>query len=320
MKFRTELKLEKSTVDIDYRSRILCLGSCFAENIGGILLDHKFDTSINPLGIAYNPYSISKHLSLLDETIDISELSLVDGRYVHLDFHGRFNQEDASAMVSDLAIAKNKVVDFLKKTDYVFISLGTAAVFHMADHGIVNNCHKIPNNQFTRKILSYDEIKNLLLKIKDQIRSYKPDAQIIYTLSPIRHIRDGLIQDRRSKSLLHAAIHEVTDDAAISYFPSYELLIDDLRDYRFYGDDLIHPSTEAIRYIWESFQNHYMTGSTTAQIKTVQRINAAVRHRPFNEASAAHQQFLKTTLKNIESLPDLDFQKEKDIILRQMIA
>ena len=320
MKFRTELKLEKSTLDIDYSSTILCLGSCFAENIGGLLKDHKLDTLINPLGIAYNPHSISKHLVLLDTDIETSELKQIESRYVHLDFHGKFNHSDASEMCSTLAVAKNKVMDYLRKTNYVFISLGTASVFHMAEHGIVNNCHKLPNNQFTRKMLSYDEVISLLLKIKEQIQFYSPDAQIIYTLSPIRHIRDGLIRDRRSKSILHAAILDVTEDQAISYFPSYELLIDDLRDYRFYGDDLIHPSKEAIRYIWEFFQKHYMNSSTMEQVKTVTRINTAVRHRPFNEASAAHQQFLKTTLKNIESLPDLNFQKEKDIILSQMIA
>ena len=320
MKFRTELKLEKSAFQIDYNATILCLGSCFAENIGGILMDHKFDTSINPLGIAYNPYSISKHLSLLEADLKTSELKLVDGRYAHLDFHGKFNQEDASEMVSDLAIAKNKLVQFLKKTDYVFISLGTAYVFKEENHGIVNNCHKLPNQQFTRTILSFEDIKKILLQIKTQIQSYSPDVHVIYTLSPIRHIRDGLIQDRRSKSVLHAAIQEVTEDEAISYFPSYELLIDDLRDYRFYADDMIHPSTEAIEYIWQVFRQNYMASSTLDQIKMISKIKAALNHRPFNPSGEAHQLFLKSTLKDIASLSNLDFEKEKEIIQSQIIA
>lgn len=320
MNFRTELKLEKSVLNISYASTILCLGSCFAENIGGLLYDHKLETLVNPIGIAYNPYSIHKHLSLLDMDINVKDLILTDGRYVHLDFHGRFNHGDKEKILSDLAIAKKKLSSYLCKTDYVFISLGTAFVFYKEDHGIVNNCHKLPNNQFTRKILSYEEIKNLLLTIKDQISSYNPSAHVIYTLSPIRHIRDGLIQDRRSKSILHAAIQEVCENESISYFPSYELLVDDLRDYRFYGDDLIHPSKEAIHYIWQTFQQHYMSSSTLDILKVVNKIKSAVQHRPFNPDSTAHQQFLKATLKNIESLSDLDFQKEKDIILSQMIA
>ena len=319
MKWRTEITSEYQPKSIDYQSHILLMGSCFAENIGELMENLKFEVQINPLGICYNPYSILQHLKTLSKHIDPASVKKEGDRYYHFDFHGRFSSTDKEEVLEQLAVAKKELTDFLQKTTTVIISLGTAYVFEEKEHGIVNNCHKIPQKKFQRRILSYSEVEAILKEIHAELKIHNPSVQLIYTVSPVKHIRDGLVNNRRSKSILHAAIHEaISHDENMHYFPSYEMVVDVLRDYRLYAADLIHPSSEAIKYIWTHFKNSHLSDSCITEMQKVEKILRAVNHRPIDASSADHLAFLKATLKEIEGLPTFDFERERGVILSQM--
>lgn len=320
MKFRTEIGEISSKCSIDYTSKIGLLGSCFTENIGGLLKDRKFHTLSNPLGISYNPYSILKHLEYLEKKLDQNSIGFNDGLYHHFDFHGKFNHPDKSIFIENLAIAKDQLQDFFSQCDVVIISLGTAYVFEKSSHGVVNNCHKLPSHNFERKLLPYARVVEILSEIKKAVYKIRSEAHVIFTVSPVKHIRDGLIQNRRSKSILHAAIHEVIDDEKSSYFPSYEILVDDLRDYRFYKEDLIHPSEEAVSYIWQLFKKTYLSSSAISQEVKIEKIMRSVEHRPINPEGKEHQKFLNNLLLEMDQFSQIDFTAEKEIIHSQIIG
>jgi len=304
MKFRTSLALESSDLQIDYNSKLVLLGSCFSENIGQALYDRKFTTLINPLGISYNPMSILKNVNIIAKNRQIleSDLQEKNDRFFHYDFHGSNNTLNPTAYADQINKNINKTHAYLKLADVLFISLGTANVFTHNTHGIVNNCHKMPNNLFTRRLLSIVEITDALTKIKSLVQSINPKIKLVFTVSPIRHIRDGLIVDRRSKSLLIASLSQVINDKDVFYFPSYELLIDDLRDYRFYKEDLIHPSDQAIRYIWEYFSAVYFSDKTKELIGKVDKINSMLSHKIMNTSSEASQKFIEKIKIEIENI------------------
>lgn len=306
MKLRTEIPISKSKVEINHDSQILLLGSCFTENIGEKLKQHKFNILANPLGITYNPVSLSQ---LLMKKEHFKEEDFESAKDIHFSYslHSGFN----SLSKSDVIESANKVLklqqDFLKNCDTIFISLGTAWVFELKDsNSIVNNCHKQKADLFTKRLLSIQEIYTSLSNV---IESFDKDLNIVFTISPIRHIKDGMHENQLSKSSLLLAVQQLCDRFNnCSYFPSYEIMLDDLRDYRFYKADLIHPNELAIQYIWEKFSAYFFSEKTKSLNSKIQGFNSSITHKPFNAKSEQHQVFLQKLIQQLN-----DFQNQYSI-------
>ncbi len=325
MDFRTPLEITPSALDINYQSPILGLGSCFAENIGHRLQRYKFPALLNPFGIIYNPVSIQQsiHRMLTGQPYTAEELISNQGIFYSFDHHGQFSDTNPTATLSLINQSLEAGSSFLKRAKYLIITLGTANVFVQRSTGkVVANCHKFPAQEFEKKRLPPQQIQTGLAKSLNQILALNPAIEVILTVSPIRHIRDGLIESQRSKASLLLAVEELVKALPfVSYFPAYELMMDDLRDYRFYEKDLIHPNQMAIDYIWEGFQRAYFSENTLQILAQVKKVVQASQHRPFHPALPAHQTFLKKQLVQIEQLknshPYLDFQEEMALFEQQ---
>lgn len=305
MEFRTPVEV-KSNFKIQPHSKLLLLGSCFAESIGDLLSASKFNVVINPFGILYNPDSIVQCLTWLldDKSFDASHLFEYQGVWNSFYHHSRFSSLKKEEMLSDINNALHNASHQLKKADYLVITLGTAWVYQLKSTGqIVSNCHKVQANEFNRYRMSVDDVVNRLSEVMNLIIQANPQIRIIFTVSPVRHIKDGLVENQLSKSTLVLAIHQLLDKYnQATYFPSYEILMDDLRDYRFYASDMVHPSDFAVNYIWEKFLSAYMEKPTIAFIHQIDKINKAVLHRPFQPGASSHQIFLKKQLELIEQV------------------
>lgn len=325
MEFRTKINKWETKPIIKYNSKVLLLGSCFAEHLYAYLKQLKYQAFLNPCGITYNPVSLTNAIHYLAGNIDFNEQEIIasEGRYFHYDFHGHF----ASTTAEEL---KKKVKKNLKKgqeyfpPDVVIISLGTAFVYTLSERNeVVNNCHKMPGNIFIKSRMSIDQIETSLTQAIETIISLNKDCTVLLTVSPVRHIKDGIIENNRSKAslLLAAEILEKTYEQ-VHYFPSYELLLDDLRDYRFYDTDLIHPSRMAIEYIMEFFESHYFDEHEQLLRNRVESITKRLNHKPFLPASRQHQDFLQKLLLdiiNLEAVKAIDFSKEKEWIKTQLM-
>lgn len=306
MKFRTTLEEVGSPMKIDYNHRLFCLGSCFAENIGEALEKAKFSSHINPLGISYNPISLAENIETIatNRKVDASSLQFSNGFHFDYNYHGSNNTNTSVEYVNRINNKINTAHEFLKSTHLIFISLGTAHVFEHKEYGIVNNCHKMPGKLFGRRLLEIDEIIIALQRIKEQLLKLNPELKIIFTVSPIRHIRDGLVADRLSKSMLNAALSKIINNDNIHYFPSYELMIDDLRDYRFYKEDMIHPNDLAIKYIWDYFCRTYFSEDTMKTLSQVAKINKMLAHNIVNPSSEETTLFKQRISESINKLSD----------------
>lgn len=306
----------------------MSLGSCFTENIGSFLTKSKFSSLINPFGIIYNPISICTILHrILDNTeISASELVKINGRFFHWDFHGDLSSEDLDQTINLLNNRIQSAHQFIKKTDVLFLTLGTSNAFQLIEQNrIVANCHKYPNDKFNRIELSVEEMGKELQKIIERLQQVDPNLKIVFTVSPVRHIRDGLINNQWSKARLLNTIHHVTrKNECVNYFPSYELVMDDLRDYRFYSSDMLHINEQGQAYIWDYFKRSFFTDETTTKIDQIMKIHKDLGHKAFYPTSDKHQTFLKNLEEKIEQLinkdPQLDFSQEKKLIKKQMIT
>ena len=257
MRWQTKTTLPDFDFTINHKSSILLLGSCFAENIGSRLQHLKFNARVNPMGIAYNPLSLQHVVSTLcsDKAYQVSDLEERNGRFFSHDHHSRFNNNDGAKVLVNINRALSEARERLQDLDVAFISLGSAFFWwHNEKARIVNNCHKQPGNLFTQKRASVEECRSALTEAIITLKRAAPKAQVVFTVSPIRHLKHGSVGNQLSKSTLIVAAQELAvgfDD--VHYFPSYEFLLDDLRDYRWYEEDLIHPNKMAIDYIWENF-------------------------------------------------------------------
>ncbi len=317
MQFRTQIDVPRSAYAISYAQRGISFGSCFSETIGNRLAEYKFPILVNPFGTIYNPYSIKTNVELLLGKRSLQEndvFSLNDiwqSFLLHTSFSSVQKESVFQSVQSQLDLYKNKFVS----VDYVLITLGTAWVYQYKDTGeIVCNCHKVPANKFVRRRLSVEECVSVLEETVALLREQHPDLHVIFTVSPIRHWKDGAHQNQISKSTLLLAIDELQNRCdGIDYFPAYELLLDDLRDYRFYADDMLHPSAQAVEYIWEQFQNTYLSQETGTLLKKVQAIKQAVAHRPFNPESREYRLFVEKTINDCDELSAnfaIDLQEE----------
>lgn len=310
MKFRTEVNIPKWPFTIDHSHTIVSLGSCFANNIAAYLSRRKFRVISSPTGILFNPASIANAVDMIldSRTIRSNELIECDGVYLHHDFHSSISGYSPESAIANMQSAIDRAYKALHDADYLILTLGTAWVYKLANTGhIVANCHKQPASMFRREMLSIDEIVASLERIIS-----RSNARIILTLSPIRHISDGLEDNSLSKALLRVAIDDVCRrHSNVYYFPSYEILLDDLRDYRFYGDDLVHPSTSAIEYIAEKFLDAAISPATRQRMQLIESVMRGVEHRPNNPQSEAYKEFCRRMLRTIEEMEHIDFCEEK---------
>ncbi|MGV6846538.1 MAG: GSCFA domain-containing protein [Lutibacter sp.] len=295
MKFRTNITLTPEKKQISYDSQVLFLGSCFSENIAHKMDYFKFPTLCNPFGILYNPVAINSIVSRIITLDYFSENDVFQflEKWQSFEVHSTMSHPLKNALISNLNNQLNHTHHFIKKSSHLFITLGTSWVYrHINTNKIVGNCHKIPQREFNKELLNISAITDSLQNLIQSVKSINKSIQIIFTVSPIRHLKDGFTENTLSKSHLITAIHQLTNQKSIFYFPSYEILLDDLRDYRFYAKDLVHPNDLAIEYIWEQFKNVWLTTSSFNIMKKVDSVQKAIAHKPFNPKSKKHQLFL----------------------------
>ena len=290
--FRTELKQERAPFSIDYQCLTLGIGSCFIENIGTMLNARQMPFHQNPFGIVYNPLSIARQLAAIsdinsDENVFFfkeNDLIQHDNLWHSLQHHGKFSGENRVAVLENMNNSLNVTRDFFQKSNRLMLTFGTANVFEWTKTGeVVANCHKIPPQYFAKKRLTVDEIVDEFKPICEKIFSQNADYQIILTVSPIRHARDGFVENNRSKAVLLLACEALSAEfERVYYFPAYEMVMDDLRDYRFYERDMIHPNSVAIEYIWQYFIETFFDKKTKNIIREVEKINLMQAHRPLH--------------------------------------
>ncbi len=319
--FRTILQPQPSPFQISHQNGVLCIGSCFAEHIYERLDEFKFSTLLNPFGIIFNPISIAKSLEiLLDENRLFEEKDLFQhlGGWHSFQHHGSFSNPSEELVLEKINNALLEARVFLKKSEYLVLTFGTSNVFVSEKTAqVVANCHKVPQKYFIHKKLSSDEIILTLDDVFRKLTETFPHLKIITTVSPVRHIRDGLVENQVSKAKLVVALDNLSSlHSNLSYFSSYEIMMDDLRDYRFYKKDLIHPNEMAVDYIWDFFSKTFFSEKTIELNAKLEKINLAKTHRPFHPESEEHLKFKKNQLIKIgemeKEFPFLDFEEEKE--------
>jgi len=299
--FRTEINCSP-TQPIGLEQKILTIGSCFADQFGQWLANNKFTVLANPFGTTYNPVSIHNLLlDALDNNIDQNLFTERNGLWFHHAYHSQFTANSKAELLMILQDVQKQVRAFLQHADVLIITYGTAWVYEIqSTNQVVNNCHKVPASQFNKKLLSATEIIQSFNTLVQTLKTIRPELRILVTVSPVRHSKDTFELNTVSKSTLRLACHELQQH--VDYFPAYEIMMDDLRDYRFYERDMLHPSAEARDYINQKFSDRYFTADTLKLIHTLNEIQKALAHKPFQIASAAHQHFLKDTLRKLESI------------------
>jgi hypothetical protein len=324
MQFRTELNVPIAPSRFSRTTGIFTIGSCFAEVMGRKLQEVKAHTLVNPFGTIFNPLSIHKLLrAALTQNESSLEAGLVvqNGIWYHYDFHSSFSHAQPEVLLQMLRAQLQQAHTFLKQAQVVMLTWGTAYVYERVDTGdLVANCHKIPQKQFSKRLLSLQEITQDTQQTLELLHTHCPGLQVILTVSPVRHLKDTLPLNSVSKSLLRVAAHLAMEQhPRITYFPAYELLLDDLRDYRFYAADLLHPSEMAEHYIWEKFVQAYADQVFTNFISRWTEVQRELAHKSFHPDSAAHQQFLQKLLQKLQRIAlEADVQTEIDTVQRQL--
>ena len=282
MKLYTSVDIAPCARKIGYGDKILLLGSCFADNIGAKFAEHYFQATINPLGTLYNPASIALSITDSQHSIPDSRLIYHNGLWHSMMHHGTFSGKDKAAVQARCMEGYERLQRALKEATTVIVTFGTAWVYEM-DGQVVANCHKLPANRFTRRCLAVDEIVEMWQPIVVSM----PDKHWIFTVSPIRHVKYGLHANQVSKAILLQAV----DELGQSYFPSYEIMMDELRDYRFYAEDMVHPSQVAVEYIWQRFVETYMTEDTRGEMRTLHQLWQDRHHRLLHPDSEEAERF-----------------------------
>ena len=321
--FRTALTSYTSNISISLTDKILTLGSCFSDAIGGQLNASKISSAVNPYGVIYNPDSLHKVIryTTLSQVPSKNTYVQREDVFLNYDFHSELSSLDKHNLQERLRIIIETTNSFLKKTQWLIITYGTAWVYERNDTGeIVANCHKMPQGEFTKLLLTQKKILESFESMYEGLKSINPNINIILTVSPVRHLKDTLELNSVSKSILRTACHTLTEQYKdVDYFPAYEIMMDDLRDYRFYKSDMIHPTEAAEEYIWQKFGEKYFDGKLKAFLIRWKEIKLALAHKPFHPSSKAHQQFLLETLKKLEELKSVvNVDQEIEIIKSQI--
>ncbi|WP_298902497.1 GSCFA domain-containing protein [uncultured Psychroserpens sp.] len=297
MNFQTNIPIQPQQFNqIDYHSKVLLLGSCFSENIGDKFSYFKFQKFQNPFGILFHPLAIERLITnAINEKIYTKDDIVFHNEQWHcFDAHSKLSSPSEIELLQNLNTHLEATRQFLSETTHVIITLGTAWAYRFIETDkFVANCHKIPQKKFLKELLEVDQIVQSLEAIVSLIRSINAKASVIFTVSPVRHTKDGFTQNTLSKAHCIAAIHQVADPRHHNYyFPSYEIMMDELRDYRFYSDDMIHPNATAVQYIWNRFHDTWISEETQKTMNAIDSIQKGLAHRPFNPKSEAHQTFL----------------------------
>ena len=309
MEFRTPVALPPSPQKITLRTPVLAMGSCFAEVMGERLAAHKFTTRVNPFGVIFNPVSLAALLdgALAGGSADREGLVHTREGWRHYDFHSRLGAADPEALLAQTDAALAATGRFLADAGWLLLTLGTAFVYRRKDNGaVVANCHKVPSASFVKELLPLETIVAALDGTLSRLAGRHPHLRILLTVSPVRHTKDTLPLNAVSKSLLRVACHALASTHPhVQYFPAYEIMLDDLRDYRFYKPDMIHPSEVAETYIWQRLAEAYFDEPTQKFIGEWAKLRQALGHRPFNPNTKAHRDFLRRTLAQLEAWRDV---------------
>lgn len=327
MKFRTEVEIPKYPFSIGFDSPSLFIGSCFTENIGAIMRENKMPVLVNPFGVVYNPLSISNSLEsiLTNRQYEPGDIHFDKGLWYNFNFHTRFSNPNKDECLSNMNSAIGDAHLFLNKLQNLIVTFGTARVYRLKQtNSVVANCHKIPAKEFEHQLMSVDEIVNVWMVLIDKLLAQNNNLRIIFTVSPIRHWKDGAEGNQLSKATLIVAVHKLIAKYPNNafYFPSYEIMMDDLRDYRFYDDDMLHPSSKAIEYIWSKFESTFLDKESKELLAKINRIKQAIGHRPFNPSTSEHQRFINQTIVSINEIKSkhkqINFDDEIEILKSQI--
>lgn len=320
LQLRTEVTVKPSLWKITHSTKIITLGSCFAEVLGEQLDSYKFQVLSNPFGTVFNPMSLVKlvKMSLANDLPSMGHFLLnKDNIYLHHDFHSSFWATDSETLD---AIIRKKMADvklFLSRADVLVITLGSAFAYRsLRTTEYVTNCHKVPSSQFNKELLSLETIENELISLIDLLKKFNPKLQILLTVSPVRHTKDTLLLNQVSKSLLRVACHNLESTYEhVGYFPSYEIMIDDLRDYRFYEADLIHPNTSAQEHIFRTFVEAYLNEESLGIVNEWEAIQKMLNHNPQHGPTESHRTMLQNVRDRLVSLASkMDVNRELEEI------
>jgi len=306
MDFRTKVPMEKGTPKIEHASGVFLIGSCFVENIGAKMDWFKFRNIQNPTGIIFHPSPIRGFFQRMSnhEQYKSKDVLEFNNGWQSLEAHSDMRRATEEECLKDLNSALKRSREFIENATHIIISLGTAwGYVYEGTEKIAANCHKIPQKKFQKELSSVREIVNDLEVISHSVLQIKRNARIIYTISPVRHLKDGFQENQRSKAHLIAAVHEfLTSNSQCSYFPSYEILMDELRDYRFYTEDMLHPNSVAVNYIWKLFSENWISTKSLELNTEIDKIQKALSHRSREENSPAHKKFLTKLQVKIEEI------------------
>jgi hypothetical protein len=297
MQFRTSIDISKNPNAIDYNSKIVSFGSCFAENMGDKFQYFKLQSTINPFGIIFNPVSIEKIIDrvIKDTLFTEEDIFFHNERWHCFEVHSDLSHSDAKELLVNLNQILKETKKQLQEATHTIITYGTSWVYQNIEKDtIVANCHKVPQKQFTKELLSVKTIQESIENTISLIQYINSNCNFIFTVSPVRHLKDGFVENQRSKSHLITAIHNLLSENGnlqSEYFLSYEIMMDELRDYRFYAEDMLHPSQIAIDYIWERFKESAISEIAYPTMDAVESIQKGLQHRPFNPQSVSHKKF-----------------------------
>ena len=314
MQFRTQIPISKTNNPIDYNSKIISLGSCFAENMAEKFDYFKFQNETNPFGIIFNPVSIEKVIQrvIAQEFFTEKDVFFHNERWHSFEVHSDLSNSDRQELLETLNKAITETNKQIKEATHIIITFGTSWIYrNIESDQIVANCHKVPQKQFSKELLPVNVIEKSIQNTIDLIERLNPNINFIFTISPVRHIKDGFAENQLSKSHLFTAVHSVLSNchpqqsqrlSTIEYFPSYEIMMDELRDYRFYAEDMLHPNQIAIDYIWKLFSENYVSETSILTMQEIAEIQKSLRHRSFNPESEQHQKFLAKLQEKIKGV------------------
>lgn len=315
MHWFTEFPIPKSESPISHSSKILSMGSCFAQTIGQKMLDSKLDILVNPFGTIFHPNALADLLEagISGNQPDENLISERERLFFHYSAHSDLVGKSKEELLEKLNQRIELTGEYLKTGTHLIMTFGTAWVYEFKKtQTLVANCHKQPSNFFEKRLLSLDEMKMALEKLISKLSVFNPNMKIVLTVSPVRHIKDGIPENQLSKSLLRVLCADLERESEnVSYFPAYEIMMDELRDYRFYKSDLIHPTEQAENYIWEKWAAAFFTSETQSKIDQINKIRQELAHQALNPGSEAHLKFLQTLRQKLERMqPEFDFSRE----------
>ncbi len=314
MKWSIDFPIPSHPFPISHQSKILSLGSCFAQTIGQKMIDAKFDCLVNPFGTIFNPRSLEilMEAALFTTKFEESLICERDGLFFHYHAHSELVANTKDKLIEELTIQRDQTRVYLEQGTHLILTLGTAWVYELDGSGTVANCHKQPSSLFSKRLLTIEEMESRLSTLFGNFSRVYPNLKIILTVSPVRHIKDGVAENQLSKSQLRVLCANLERRfSSVSYFPAYEIMMDELRDYRFYKSDLIHPTAEAEDYIWQKWQASHFSPETQTKVGEIRKVNLELAHRPLNPNSPDHLKFQENLRLKLERLnAEFDFSRE----------